>query len=151
MNNGAAKGYVIGKFEDKTTVKAVIARLKQEGFGITHDWTDDPGSDGLTGLARLRDIRRSATEDAAGANTADFIVVVHHPELCNGLVELGIALGNVLSTAPTDEGPVICVIGARDPVARRQPIFYQLPDINHFETVEGAVQFLKQVYKERWE
>lgn len=139
------KGYVIGKFEDKANVKRLISDLKYDGHEITFDWTDEDSTD-ITGAERIRYLRRCAENDKNGVLSADFVIVLHHDQLCGGLFEMGLAAA--------DPHRLILVVNGityLDPVARRQPIFYWLPNIHHFESTHGARRFLLQSQKGEWE
>lgn len=134
--------YAVGKWEDAKQVNQLIKRLESEGHECTHNWTTE-GSNGLTGAARIENIRTCALNDADGVRRAECVVVMHHNQLCGGLVELGIALA--------DPNKLIVVINHLDPVARRQPIFYWLPNVYHVESAESAVRFINQSGKDKWE
>ena len=134
--------YVIGKFEEKETVREVISELTRAGHIITHNWTQDETS-GLRGAERCEHLAWSAALDAEGVRKADAVLVLHHPQLCGGLVEFGMALAD-----PKKLAVVVTAFG-KDPVARHQPIFYWLPQVHHFQTVGAAVRFISQTEKDR--
>lgn len=134
--------YVIGKYEEKAKIRTLMLSLAEAGHDITHDWTREDAGRG-TGAERLRNLRRRAQADYQGVRDAEAVIVLHHPQLCGGLVEFGVAAA--------DPSKILCVIGSQDPVARRHPIFYWLPEVRFFESESSLLRFLEQVSKEGWE
>lgn len=137
------KGYVIGKYEHKQLLRHIMTELEEDGHKITLDWTAAPDLSNLTGRARLDALRFCANADLEGVKAADFVIVLHHPELCNGLVEFGAALA--------DPNKIICIIGDQDPANRRTPLFYWLPQVRFFSNIHEVTRFLLQVSKKGWE
>jgi hypothetical protein len=116
--------------------------LEDHGHEITEDWTRGEDSTDLFGAERLATLQRSAAADERGVREAEGVIVVHHDQLCNGLVEFGIALA--------DPRKVLCVLGRPSPTARRQPIFYQNPRVKFFQDPEEAAQFLNECELNGW-
>lgn len=122
------KFYVIARFEDKDVARVVMEMMLARGHELTFDWTRVP--EALTDEDRVR----SAARDFHGVVEADAVIVLHDDQLCNGLVELGVALAL---------GKRIMVVGPPFRFdARRQPIFYWIPKVLQFYSAEGAVRFL---------
>jgi hypothetical protein len=137
------KGYVIGKYEHAVLLHKFMEELKADGHEITCDWTVGLNPAEFVGRMRMDILRQAARADLSGVLNAQFVVVLHHPELCNGLVELGAALA--------DPNKIICMLNGNDPAARRNPLFYWLPEVHHFETFGAIKRFLSQLGKTGWE
>jgi len=135
------KVYVIGKFERKFEVRQIIKDLEEAGHVITEDWTEGEDATHLMGTERIACLRRSAEADKRGVQEAEAVIILHHDQLCGGLVEAGMAIG---------AGKLVLVISEAKPTARRQPIFYWLPEVRFFESREGAVSFLNECEKSGW-
>jgi hypothetical protein len=95
--------YVAAKWEERARARAFMTRIEEEGHTVTHDWTkEDEAKADAAGLY----YRECAAADVRGAAAADAVVLLFHPGLQGGLVELGIALGVglpvVLVGAPPD-------------------------------------------------
>lgn len=129
--------YVAAKFEEKARAQATMRQLKAAGHIITHDWTaeddtnivDDPAKQKYWGICGEQDIN--------GVLAADAVVVLNHPELYGGMVEVGAALAFAL--------PVI-VVGADI----RNTVFWWVKDAYRVDDVAQAVA-LMQLWKEESE
>lgn len=114
--------YVAAKFEEAERARAFMDRV-EPGIGrITHDWTNE---DPATPEALLAGC---ASKDVQGAATADAVVLLWHPALQGGLVEIGVALGL---------GITVVIVGA--PAAARC-IFFRL--CQRVETEDQALALL---------
>lgn len=78
------KIYVAGKFEEKRAVRQLQDALIAEGHSITYDWTKHEDA--------TADKASCAVNDLVGVVDADAIILLWHPGLKGGLVELGAAL-----------------------------------------------------------
>jgi hypothetical protein len=80
-----------------------------------------------------------ATADYYGVQIADALIFLHDPASRGGNVELGLALA---------WNKHVAVIGGRTACPHRGAIFYALPQVQHFDTVEGAVAWLAYLERE---
>lgn len=87
----ATRIYVAAKFEEGARVREVHQRLRNLGFEITHDWTQE-NAEGKTGEALETYLRECAIKDYVGVLDCDLILVLNHDRLFGGCTELGLAL-----------------------------------------------------------
>jgi len=83
--------YITSSLKNKENVRFLSERLKQEGFILTYDWTQN---DRITSIEQLRDIGKKEID---AVKKSDFIVVLL-PAGKGSHIELGIALGNGIKT-----------------------------------------------------
>jgi nucleoside 2-deoxyribosyltransferase len=85
------KIYVASSFVNQSEVKQAMATLRSLGHEITMDWTaeSEVGKDAQE-LAAYR--VQCAEADFRGVRTADVVMVINHPAIKGGLVEMGMAL-----------------------------------------------------------
>lgn len=129
-----ARVYVGAKFEAVEAARELMSVLRAAGHEITHDWTGE-SVEGKRGVEVLDVLRDAALDDADGVKSADAMVLLHHPNLRGGLVEMGIALGRDI--------PVIVVGGAGEAYP---PIFYWHPDVIHVATPREALAHLGALF-----
>lgn len=122
--------YVASKFNRAADVKVVQGKLKAAGHTITLDWTSHTVA-GLTGQEREDALARFAQLDLDGVVEADALVMVHDEASRGAFCEVGIALGR---------GIPVYVLGGRGASPDRAPIFYSLPYVRHFDTVEELLE-----------
>jgi nucleoside 2-deoxyribosyltransferase len=92
--------YVAGRTNNVAQVRAVQRIARDEGWEITHDWTQivEEVSGSAKGAdqpsARVPDERKReyAEGDIYGVRNADVVIVVCSPDLTGTLVEVGIAI-----------------------------------------------------------
>ena len=129
--------YVAAKFEEAVRASRLMALLRIDGHRISYDWTVH--APGLMALLRIdgdrvtfdmppsmsdAEIACIAHLDIEGVRTADAIVVLYHPRLKGGLVEMGGALALGIRVVVVDADPA-------DPC-----IFFRHPSIEHVESDE---------------
>lgn len=83
--------YVASKFEEKDLVRSVQNAILDAGFSITHDWTYEDMLN-VQGDERQRYLRRCGAADVRGVRAARVLVVIPHPNMKGGYVEVGVAL-----------------------------------------------------------
>lgn len=83
--------YVIGKFEEKVAVREMMSVLVNAGFSISHDWTVFDTRT-VPPEQRAEYEEECAVNDLRGVADADAIVMLNHPELYGGMIEMGYAL-----------------------------------------------------------
>jgi len=110
--------YVAAKFEEAVRASRLMALLRIDGHRISYDWTVHTAS------ASDAEIAAIAHLDIEGVRTADAIVVLYHPRLKGGLVEMGGALALGIRVVVVDADPA-------DPC-----IFFRHPSIEHVESDE---------------
>lgn len=112
------KWYIAAKFEEGPRARHLMDRLEEMGHEITHDWTRaDPATAGEA-------LQAAANDDLDGVLAAEGFVLLWHPKLQGGLVELGVALTRHLNPP--------AIIGAP---AAAACIFFRLCE--HFDTVDA--------------
>lgn len=104
--------YVAGKFEEAPRVRQVHTKLREMGFQITHDWTTEDATP-YEGAALRAYLAACAQRDLEGVESAEAFLVLNHPKLYGGAVEMGIAISRRI--------PVL-VVGAE----LRENIFFHL-------------------------
>ncbi len=116
--------YVGAKFEDAPRARALMTRLEENGHVITYDWTKHEPSTPKDMLYQC------AVNDLEGVVSCDVFMLLWHPALKGGLVELGAALA-------LRKG--VIVIGAPHP--NDQPcVFFHDPSILFDESVDVTLQ-----------
>jgi hypothetical protein len=129
------KIYVCSKFEEKPRCRAMQELLRNAGHEITLDWTqfeDPPGWDGDVATAtpaQAEFLCGCAQKDWAGVLNADLVVVLTHPNLRGGLIEMGIAIANGI--------PVIAV------GPHYRTVFFLLPDVALVRTDADVLPFIQ--------
>lgn len=130
--------YVASKFDRYPEVAEIEDALRAQGHEPTSAWTKHS----IAGDAghRLREKLRSFAEaDFQGVLDADALIFLHDPGSRGGNTEFGLALA-------WDKH--IAVIGGRTSVPHRASIFYALPQVEHFDTVQGVVDWLTYLERE---
>jgi hypothetical protein len=128
--------YVATKWSRRAEAKEVMRQLIAAGHVITHDWTEEEEMEGADSLARDKHFALCAEADVRGVRNADWLLLLHGPDMRGAYVELGMALASGVR--------VLVVDGAKpgaDP-ALTCPIFYWLPQVRHAPTVEAALALL---------
>lgn len=128
--------YVASKFQNYAAVREAVCYIENAGHEITHDWTatdefDAAGDPLAENEAELTDEqqRRYAAADFLGVKRCDALLVLAHPRMCGGMVEVGIALGLAKRIAVVE--------------AERCPtIFYRLPGVSTHGTLPEALEAL---------
>lgn len=106
------KIYVAGKWQEKPRVSALMRQLEEMGCTITYDWTKVDEA-----TAKLHE---QASLDIDAVFLADLVVVLWHPGLRGGLVEMGAAL--------VDDATAVWAVGVPD----SEPcIFFKHPKVKH--------------------
>lgn len=131
-------GYVASKFENKEEVRRVQKLLREAGHSITHDWTVEDAT-GLTGEVLEAYLRRCAEKDLAGVENCDFLFLLNYLHCAGSYTEFGMALAL---------RRLVVVVDGRDPTKSRN-IFFHLPNVYHFTSVEAAVDFVNSYAKNR--
>lgn len=144
--HGSESYYVASKFENKGVVRALMEELRKRGETIRGDWTSH-SVEGLQGVERTNALRAFAIEDRRAVEESDNLVLIHHDNCRGGFTELGIAIGNHAWFA--ERGRRVVVIGGYDRAPDLGPIFYLLPDVEHFETVEEFLHDLDKRISQR--
>ena len=117
--------YVAGKFEEKEAVRAAQAALRARGHIISYDWTEHE--------IATADHAACAEADLNGVLDADALLLLWHPSLRGGLVELGAALCSCV---------YVIVVGC--PPLHEQPnVFFHHLGVRHVATVEDAVAWIE--------
>jgi hypothetical protein len=125
-----ARIYVASKFENKQAVRVAQRMLVANGHEITFDWTVHDST--LIPLAeRERYLKECAMNDLHGVIEADAILLLCHPNMKGAYVELGAALAM---------GRRILVVA---PDLTSTNIFFHLPCVEVYDTVENAVRALE--------
>jgi nucleoside 2-deoxyribosyltransferase len=121
------KAYVAGKFEEKPAVKELMSDLLEMGVGITHDWTPTD--------SRIDGKKTCAVNDAHGAASADFVVIVATKRLnyAGSYVEFGIALGK--------DKPVYVIGNGMD-----RCLFVNHPTVIKFSNKNDFLDYVKSNY-----
>jgi hypothetical protein len=127
--------YVAAKFEEAGLARSVMNILEDQGYDITHDWTDE-SVEGLSGTGVANLLQEAAVDDIQGVQSSDVVVLLHNDKLWGACWEAGAALGL--------NKPVI-VIGAHLAPER---IFYWHPDVLHVPHIDGALALLKTLFPE---
>lgn len=83
------KIYVAAKMEEAERASKLMRRLESQGHEITHDWTKIDPTCETTDIEKQIKI---SGDDLLGAINSDFVVLLWHPNLKGGLVEMGAAL-----------------------------------------------------------
>lgn len=86
--------YVASKFEDAALTRVVQDYLIEHSFSITHDWTKEFYKEDDRENVCDRDTyeRRCASADIRGVRAARVLVVIPHPFMKGGYIEVGAAL-----------------------------------------------------------
>jgi hypothetical protein len=120
--------YVAGKFEEKPEVRRVQDLVRAAGHTVSCDWTVHDDS-GVPADERAGYLQRCAQEDWSGVERADAVLVLNHPNLHGGMLEVGLALAG---------GRDVLLVGR----PLRDSIFFYLPEVRCFDTAEQAVEAL---------
>lgn len=119
------KIYVVGKFEDVYEVRKVMHFLEGRGHEITHDWT--PMNDSaIEGAERLDYRRACAHADIVGVVEAEAILVLNHPNLHGGMLEIGYALAIARPIYLVDR-------------AARDSVFFEIADVHTCANLADAI------------
>jgi len=124
------KLYVAASFLDKEIVKTTEAFLQKEGFEITSEWVNHPGTDDLT------DLECEAEEDVADAILCDTMIVLM-PGRLGTHVEIGIALGL---------GKTVVLVGEVD---QTKCVYYNHPNVWVCGDIKVASNLLGNL--DKWE
>ena len=129
------KVFVSGQIGEKEEIRQVYTRLQEEGFTITHDWTETDDlaiTDKFSEEAGIR-----AAKDIKGVCDADiYIIVTDNKECGKGMyVELGAAL----ALAQIGKDILVYVVGRRN----HPSIFYGHPAVIYFEHLDECIQTIK--------
>lgn len=82
--------YVAGKFEETPLVRSVQDAILEAGFSISHDWTPlDAWAEGSNVPTDVQHGIRCAAADLRGVRAAKIVVVIPHPHMKGGYVEVG--------------------------------------------------------------
>lgn len=125
--------YVASKFENQEQVRKVHRLLTESGHIITHDWTWE-SVEGKKGEERERYLKDCATKDYNGVDTCDVFFLINYLHCAGAYTEFGIALR---------AQKCIVVVDGHHPEKSRN-IFFHLPDVHHFTSVEEAVAFVNE-------
>ena len=132
--------YLAGAFSERPRVRAMMARLREAGITISHDWTADPPP-GVTSDAELTSEQRLklAHEDLDGVILAEVVWLLAPTERgsCGSWVEFGHALGR--------SGITTIVSGPE----WRRSIFTELADYRFESDEKALVALLNTVGVER--
>lgn len=127
--------YVAAKWEEKSHVRLLYKVLTERGHVITHDWTQEEEGD-RQGEELEKYLRDCADKDYEGVMAADVVILVDHPRLRGGMVELGLALA---------WGKTIYVLKNGFDMAPVDCIFYHMPEIRHLPGIEDILKELEDV------
>ena len=116
--------YVAAKFEEGPRARVLMDRLEALGHMVTHDWTREETT------AAQSELMAYAQNAADGVSIAERLVLLWHPKLQGGFIELGIAMA---------------MHGHRPPAVIGAPpdspcIFFRLCE--HFDTIEAFIASL---------
>lgn len=125
------KVYVGSKFDRAADVRVVQDVLVKHGHEIIGDWTKHSCA-GLFGGALRDTLRKFAFADVRGVENSDAFVMLHDSGSRGGFTELGIALGL---------GKIVAVLNGRTAIPHRAPIFYALPEVEHFDDPEALAKW----------
>ena len=121
--------YVASKLENYEQVREVYSSLAALGHEITHDWTAE------FFMEDKEDKQKIAELDFNGVCDCDILFLINYQRCAGAFTELGIAL---------HAGKVIVVV---DGFHEEKPsnIFFHLPNVNHFDSIEDAIKFVEGV------
>lgn len=124
--------YVAGKSTPEETERcaAFMDRLRKLGHAITYDWTLDVLSH-ATAPFNAAQLKACAALDVEAVRKADATIVLYHPALRGGLVEVGVCLG---AMSP-------CLVIGAPPT--ETCVFFRLCE--HVDTEDQAVAFLPKL------
>jgi len=127
------KVYVAARWHEKARVKELHAKLKELGYGITHDWTEH--KEIRPYLQNLDMANTYANVDMQGVIAADIFVLLTHAEIGAGSAgELGAAIALTL----TQGKPKIYVVGEHI----EHNLFYYHPKVERLASIENLVASL---------
>lgn len=136
------KVYVASKFERKAQVREAIRQLRLAGHTVVGDWTQHT-VEGEGKEAAWAMLVAFAKEDRDAVLAADALLLIHDDNCRGGFVELGLAIAARLLPWSSRVEQRILVVGAGDAAPTLGPIFYFLPEVEHYATVEAAVEALR--------
>jgi nucleoside 2-deoxyribosyltransferase len=121
------KVYVASKLENYGQVREVYRLLTELGHEITHDWTEEFFMEDKSNAQMIAEL------DYNGVCDCDILFLINYQRCAGAFTELGIAL---------HAGKVIVVV---DGFHEEKPsnIFFHLPMVNHFDTIEDAIKFVE--------
>jgi len=123
------KIYVASSFQNKKTVSSWMEKLRNIGFDVTFDWTNQEAPPRGELTLSLPEQRVLANHDMMGVRSAEIVWVISPTEGgCGCWFELGAAYA--LCKRIIVSGP-------------RRTIFMALTSISYFEDHEQAFQFIK--------
>jgi len=127
--------YVAGKFEEKELVRTVQRTLLERGHTITHDWTGEDAT-GMEGEQLEEYLADNASRDVDGVAAAEAVLILNHPKGFGMMAEMGMAIAWNIP---------IYVIGPQI----RDCIFFHLPEVQGFDTIEDALEKMEADQIER--
>lgn len=123
--------YVASSFKNKVVVADTIAKLRERGHVITHDWTLCTDA-GLSYTERVNYLRSCADADYAGVYACDLLLLIDHPECRVAYTEMGMAIA---------QGEMVVVVGAVGGHYENtyRNVFMYLPSIIHVQSISDAL------------
>lgn len=117
--------YVASKFENEQAVREAHRLLRERGHIITLDWTGKVATE-------EEPLSHHAQADFGGVASAHALILLHHPNVCGAMTEMGIALAL--------RKDVIVIDADRGPAN----IFFSLPQVKHARDMRHALELLEE-------
>lgn len=130
--------YVAAKFEEGERARAVMAKLRDAGFTITHDWTKEDAT-GKTGDELDNYLVACAHADVMGVVRADWVLALIHPNASGTLSELG----GMIFDQNEGRGPSHVILVGME---KKNNIFFHLvPKRQRVNTDQEAIDLLVEL------
>lgn len=125
--------YVAAKFEEAARAREAMAKLKEAGIEITHDWTGED-AEKMAGPEGEKYKTECATSDYKGVKRANAVLVINHDRLFGGAAEMGMALA---------WGKKVFVVDSKT----RYNIFFSLPSnmITMCDSLDDGINKIKEI------
>lgn len=119
--------YVATAFDNAPSARDAMARIRDLGHQITHDWTtEEANADKFTDdFERRAFLEECGRADYCGVMNADAVIVLAHPDMRDTRAEMGIALGRQIPVYVVDAW-------------RAHSVFYSL--VERVMSVDAAVK-----------
>lgn len=128
------KVYVATAFVNLQEAREVMTSLREMGYQITHDWTNE-SAEGLVGAEREAYLTRCAKEDVEGVRRADLVFLILHERAKGALTEFGLALA----------WEIPCIVAKKNEV---NDIFTHLDEgVFAFDTLPEALAEAKRMFE----
>ena len=128
--------YVATRFRNYRAARKLMNTLRGAGHTISYDWTDNQDEFDALGELKINpehDLTENeqwalAVQDTAGVFNADAVVLLCDTDMAGAYIEVGMAL---------TKNRRVYTIGKR-----RWTIFWALPLVTHFDTVEEFLDYI---------